>query len=54
MSEEDDQTLSVGVEVVAQGGIAVSVRGNRRVGRMLRTTACYACGWRALVASQVR
>ena len=29
MSEEDDQTLCVGVEVVAQGGVAVSVDGNK-------------------------
>jgi hypothetical protein len=30
MSEEADQMLCVGVEVVAQGGVAVSVRSNRR------------------------
>jgi hypothetical protein len=30
MSEEEDQTLCVGVELIAQGGVAVSVRGNNR------------------------
>ena len=30
MNEGDDLTLWVGVEVVAQGGVAVSVRGNKR------------------------
>jgi hypothetical protein len=30
MNEEDDQTLGVGVEVVAQGGVAISVRSTKR------------------------
>jgi hypothetical protein len=32
MSEEDDQTMCVGVEAVARGGVAVSVSGGKRRG----------------------